>query len=66
MTTKKMNPSNEQTQVKRLSLDDFKLEKVAHLEVVTAKDLSNVLGGVADPASIVFCGPPMDDCHSEK
>jgi hypothetical protein len=64
-TEKKQTLTNGQGPVKRLSLDDFKLEKISHLEVVTAKSLSNVVGGMEDPGSLFNCPIPypMDDCH---
>lgn len=57
-----------QTERKRLSLDDFKLEQVNHLGKVVATDLSSLFGGGS--STQVCCDPPagsggsQDDCHS--
>jgi hypothetical protein len=54
------------TEKKRLSLDDFKVDQVNHLGKVAATDLSSLFGGSSQYNCCMDMptGGGQDDCHS--
>lgn len=60
-----MEKVNEKESKKRLTLDDFKNERINYLEKVVNTDLNAVLGGSVAEWKLTISGDfPQNDCHS--